>query len=243
MKIFYRNHLFQSGTFSATNASTTLPEENAGNIHLAKVFRTGGTGSSVLTFTGSVAQSFGFFAAYRPGGLTLTSITHGDGVGTPTTVLAAAMSTLGNWIYYIPGSATAGQKVYTYTTSSSGAQDTGVVFMAPAVTLDQAPYSDGLEINPVDKSSREESISGQVFAEVGARYNRYTLTWTNASHTTKQQLFALWESVGIHEPFMMQIATTAPYNDLLYVLLTAPPTATANVAQRWDLTLEFMDAL
>jgi len=243
MKLFYRNHLFQSGTYSCTNDLASLPCENMGSIHLTKVFRTAAAGGGQLEFTGSVAQSFGFFAAYRSLGLQVDGIAYGDGVATPTPVASSSMTDNGQWIYYIAPSNTSGIKYYSYNITTTGGEDTGVVFMSPQVTLDNGPDSGGLEINPVDKSSREESISGQVFAEVGARYNRYTLTWTNASNTTKDQLSALWAAVGIHEPFMLQIATTAPYNDVLYVLLTAPPTATANVAQRWNLTLEFKDGL
>lgn len=243
MKLFYRNHLFQSGTYTCTNQVASLPCHNMGSIHLSKVYRTATAGTAQLEFVGSAQQSFGFFAAIRETGLQVDGIAFGDGTTTPTPVAAAAMVDDGRLIYYIAGSNTSGISDYTYNITTTGGEDTSVVFMSPQITLDNAPDSGGLEIQRVDKSSRAESISGQIFAEVGASYNRYTLTWTNASNTTKEQLFALHAAVGLHEPFFLQIADGAPYDTPIYAMLTDAPSATANVAQRWDLTLDFMDGL
>lgn len=244
MKLMYPNHFFDPGTLGgASNEVATLPTRNVLTVHKARVWRTDTSGSTQITFTPTTANDFKFFAAWRASGVTVDGYSYGTSSGTATPVASGAMTDTGTLIHHEIASNLASTKYYSFTITSVGGDDIGVLHASPVVTLDQDPDSRSLQVEWVDRSARSESISGQVFSEVGAQYRRFSLSWSNASNTLKTQVEALFNEVGVHEPFFMQISTTSPYNEMLWVVLTETPTFTAGVAGLWNCDLQFQDAL
>lgn len=243
MKLMYPNHIFQSVAFSTANEVSTLPARNVGTIHKPRVWRTASSAATTLTMTPAVAQDFQFFAVIKGNAYTPTQFKYGTSSGSTTTVLYAAMSSQGLIDYWDRGTNFSAAKYYELTWTAAANDDTSVIFASPVVTLDSAPDSRGLMEQWVDKSIQTESISGQIFGEVGQQYRRFILSWTNASETLKTQIESLVNSVGLHTPFFTQISTVAPYDEFLYVILTDVPQFQAGTKGLWNFELEFQEAL
>lgn len=243
MKLYYPNHLFSKVTFAGTtNEVATLPKENVGTIHTQQLYRTLTVGAIALTMTPSASQSFQFFATIKGNNYTPTQFKYGVNSGSTTTVAYGSMSSYGLIDYYERGSNFPNAQYYTWEWTAAANDDTGVIYASPIVTLSQDIDSGGLTVTHVDKSSVSESHSGEIFAESGATYRQFQITWSNADNYLKEGLESLFDSVGLHTPFFTQLSTVAPYNEMLYVQLIEAPTFQAGVNGRWSAELNFQDA-
>lgn len=244
MKLYYPNQITQSTTIAGTtNEVATLPKENVATIHRKKLYRTLTSGAIVLTMTPASSATFQFFAVLKESSYTPTQFKYGLSSGSTTTVAYSAMSSFNLIDYYELSSAFSNAQYYTWEWTAAANDDTGVIFASPIVITAQDIDSGGLSIEYIDKSSRTESHSGQLFAEDGATYRRFKVSWSNADNYLKENLISLFNSQGLHSPFFTQLATVSPYNEMLYVQLIKPPTFNAGSFGRWTAELEFQEAL
>jgi hypothetical protein len=242
VKLFYPNHITGDATFTATNELSTLPGTNVATIHTKRAWKVSTTGAAQVTATLAASQHVGFLGVYRRDAFTFTDFRHGTSPSVYTSVVFASFTTDGliDWADFAH---TTAKTYYEFNyTASAGTESVGVLYASPRVELDQEPdQSLNEELN--DTSSHSESYSGEVFSEAGVQYKTFSLSWNNATNTTKEQIETAFNTLGRHTPLFVQLATVSPYSGIRYVQFESEPTFTTSAFQRWGINVKFREAL
>jgi len=237
MRLFYSNLIdLGVGTITGSSAVATLPAANVAHEFRAKVWRTGtSTAAESIVFDLASAQTVTAFIALDhtlTASDTLIKIQGhtSDSWGSPafTQVLGyaagpiAAVFLARTYRYWR----------FTFTKSSAGvSRDIGRIFLGTHYETAEQPDYAGYGETVEDNTQLVKSVGGQTYADAQASYRVIKVDFSDTPQAQSAALAALIAYVGRSKSFFVQIDTSAPLDEILYVKLSH---AFARKVSAWD---------
>lgn len=256
---FYWNNYIDSATTVITSSSenTDLPDDNVADSRKGKVWRTGtSTAAEWIKFDlGSALDVDGFIVFNHTldendSAINIEGHT-ADSWGTPDVTAAISIS---------DENETGAQKWssaqskrwwrFEFTKQASGdAIDIGRLFLGDVYDTTEAPDSDGYSDETVDLSTQQRSIDGQTYDYIKNEYQKLRVKFTACSLAQAKQLKTIYDAVGTHTPFFVQIDQSASdgiREVIHYVKFTNPLKRNVHSYDgelKWNLTLNLESQL
>lgn len=252
MRIFYTNRIDASGVvITGSSAISTLPASNVAHEFREKPWRTGTStaleavvfdlgaaatvlaciifdhtltaGDSLIKVQGNTADSWGAPAFEQ-------ALTYSSG---PISAVFASQ----NYRYWR----------VTFTKSAAGQQrDIGRIFLGPYYDVEEDPDYQGYTRDREDLSRKQRALGGQTFTELLPQFERLKLAFSHISTTMQTSLRTYVSAVGQSVAHFVQVSTSSPFDDILYVKLARAWSAKAaamDTSPVWDTSLEYEEQL
>jgi hypothetical protein len=223
-RIWYNNLIDLSGvTITASSyASASLTGQNVTHDHKSKVWRTGtSTAAETLTFDLGSAKAVTSIIVFNH---TLTASDSlikiqgnaSDSWGAPSINQALTHATTINQTF---ASGTYRYWRFIFTKSAAGeSRDIGRIFLGTYEDIDD-PDFDGLSPDPVDRTTKQRSIGGQVYSNVRSNYREVNVDFSGITTTQSGTVKTLSEYLGTGKSWFFQPLTsgTGEVAEIYYV--------------------------
>lgn len=232
--LFVTVNVLDSATVSASSACSGLPASNVQSNLIRKVYRSKGIANEWVLFDcAAVTGINGIFIGKHS--LTKNAVVQWQGNcsaswATPllNVTLAVATDALGTVVPTIAHffATTHSYRYWRLYVKDSGNTDTtldvGRVF-AGSYIQPTRNMQDGYSIEEVDPSTGALLASRQAYWNTRDSYRKFSYDVTDATKTQVDQLGGIYDSVGMHTPFVMSLdPKDRPHHNTMYVQFTSP---------------------
>ncbi len=235
MRIFF-DDLIDSAVLTTSSSNVDFPVSNLLNLIPSRVYKTGATlTEEFIIFDLVTPQLVTSFIAFNQ---------NFDSTETTVKIQGNAINDFSSPSIDETLTVTVGEpitKIFTggsfrfwrfvFTKASSGdVKSIGRIFLGDFKTLED-PSFQGYSINLQDLSESEKSIGGQTFSEAKSQFRELTLNFPIVEETFRNDMDIIFKTVGTHTTFFIQVLTTTPLDEFLYMKFTDSRSFSVN---SWD---------
>jgi hypothetical protein len=229
VRFFYNNYLDLAATVQTyATQNDSFPASNVENAQRTRIYRTGATVAAEYL-------KWDLGSAKTPTHLIildhtiLATATLGIDRNTTDSFPAAsgAVTWTTSYIFHAIASPTSKQWWKLLITKASSAEtfDIGRMFLGVAVTLTDKVDFGGFTKEIVDLSVTQKSVGGQSYTDQRDQYRMFKLRFSRIPQADADAITTLFETVGTHTPFFMQIDEdlSGEFIEPLYVKFAKAP--------------------
>lgn len=213
MRLYWDNFIDAAATVITSNTEQTdLPDDNVAHAHKEKIYRTTGAGTTewIKFDLGSAKDVDGFVLFNHNLDNTETAVNieanASDSWGSPSLSQAITVNATDPAFHYWSSPQNYQWWRFEFTKAAAGTlRDIGRMFLGDVYTLTEDPDHGGYSDDRMDPSTSNRSRGGQTFHDILPQYDRISTSFTKIGLTQANQLKTIFQTIGIHTPFFMQV--------------------------------------